>query len=167
MKTRAALMFLLAIATPVMAAPAPTPPIQTLAELPIVTRAPYDEAANADAQVKAAFDRAKKSGKRVLLDLGGNWCPDCLVLANFMALPEIRHFVARHYEVAYVDVGRFDRNLHIPARFGFKARLKGVPMVIVAEADSRLVNRDDVFATASATTMTPKALAAYLARYTK
>jgi len=66
-----------------------------------------------------------------------------------------------------VDVGRFDRNLHIPARFGFKSRLQGVPMVIVAEADGRLVNRDDVFATASATTMTPKALAAYLAKYTR
>ncbi|HEU0161763.1 MAG TPA: thioredoxin family protein [Rhizomicrobium sp.] len=167
MKTRAALALLMAVATPALAATAPTPSIRTLAELPVVTRAPYDEAANADALVRAAFDRAKKSGKRVLLDLGGNWCPDCLVLANFMALPEIRRFVAQHYEVVYVDVGRFDRNLHIPARFGFKDRLKGVPMVIVAEADGRLVNRGDVFATASATSMTPQALAAYLARYTK
>lgn len=167
MKMRAALMFLMAVATPVIAAPAPTPSIKTLAELPIVTRAPYDETANADAQVRHAFERAKKSGKRVLLDLGGNWCPDCLVLANFLALPEIRRFIAHHYEVAYVDVGRFDRNLHIPARFGFRTRLTGVPMVIVTEPDGRLVNREDVFATASATTMTPRALAAYLARYTK
>ncbi len=167
MKKTAALAFLLAMASPLAAAPAPLPSIRTLADLPIVTRAPYDQNANADAQVRDAFERAKKSGKRVLLDLGGNWCPDCLVLANFMALPEIRSFVARHYEVAYVDVGRFDRNLHIPARFGFKSRLQGVPMVIVAEADGRLVNRDDVFATASATTMTPKALAAYLAKYTR
>ena len=40
--------------------------------------------ANADAAVAAAFARAKKSHKRVLIDLGGNWCVDCVVLANFV-----------------------------------------------------------------------------------
>jgi thiol:disulfide interchange protein len=36
--------------------------------------------------VAAAFARAQKSHKRVLIDLGGNWCVDCLVLANFVRL---------------------------------------------------------------------------------
>ena len=86
-----------------------------------------------NAVVAAAFARAAKSHKRVLLDLGGNWCPDCIVLANFMRLPAMQAFIAAHYEVAMVDVGRFNKNLDIPARFGFTKRLEGVPTVLVAE----------------------------------
>ena len=109
MKRTVLALFLLA--TPVLAAvPAPKPSISSLAQLPIVTMDVYDEKADADAAVARAFARAKGSGKRVLLDLGGDWCPDCIVLANFMKLPEIRRFVDRYYEV--VDVGRFNRNLH-------------------------------------------------------
>lgn len=159
---------LLLLATPALAA-APTPKlsIASLQQLPIVTMRPYDEKADANAQVDRAFARAKKSGKRVLIDLGGNWCPDCIVLANFLHLPEMRRFMDAHYEVAMVDVGRFDRNLQVPARFGFKTRLKGVPTLLIATPDGKLVNRDDVFATTSASSMTPQSLADYLAKYAK
>jgi thiol-disulfide isomerase/thioredoxin len=156
------------LAAPALAAvPAPITSITSLRQLPIVIQRPYDERANADAQVTAAFARAKKSGKRVLLDLGGNWCPDCIVLANFIALPEIHRFVTAHYETAYVDVGRFDRNLQVPARFGFTKQLQGVPMLLVAAPDGKLVNRGDVFATTDASHMTPASLAAYLAKYAR
>jgi hypothetical protein len=156
------------LVTPTLAAiPAPKPSIASLRQLPIVIQRPYDEGADATAQVAAAFARAKKSGKQVLLDLGGNWCPDCIVLANFMALPGMRRFAAAHYETVYVDVGRFDRNLQVPARFGFTKRLQGVPMLLIAGADGKLVNRGDVFATTDASHMTPTSLAAYLAKYAR
>ena len=162
-----ALAFLL-LATPTLAAvPAPKPSIASLTQLPIVTMQVYDEKADADAAVARAFARAKTSGKRVLLDLGGNWCPDCIVLFNFMKLPEIRRFVDTHYEVVEVDVGRFNRNLHIPAKLGFTEKLRGVPAVLVFTPDRKLVNRGDVFTTANASTMTPQGLADYLARYAK
>jgi thiol-disulfide isomerase/thioredoxin len=156
------------LAFPAMAAiPAPKPSIATLAQLPVTVMQPYDEKADANAQLAAAFSRARTSHKRVLIDLGGNWCPDCIILANFIRLPEMRRFMDAHYEIVAVDVGRFDRNLQVPARFGFTARLKGVPTVIIATPDGKLVNRDDVFATSDARHMTPQALAGYLAKYAK
>jgi len=158
----------LMLATPTLAAvPAPKPSITSLTQLPIVTMDIYDEKANADADVARAFDRAKKSGKRVLLDLGGDWCPDCIVLSNFMKLPEIKRFVDTHYEVVLVDVGRFNRNLHIPAKLGFTEKLRGVPAVLIFTPDRKLVNRSDIFTTANARGMTPQGLADYLARYAK
>lgn len=147
------------------AVPAPRPSIANLAELPVVVNAPYDEKADADSVVAAAFQKAKTTRRRVLLDLGGNWCPDCIILANFLQLPEIKAFVARHYVVAAVDVGRFDRNLQVPARFGYTTRLKGVPTVLIVEPDGTLVNGGDVFAFTDARHMTPQALADYLARW--
>lgn len=146
-------------------APVPQLPINNLKDLPVVTTAPYDEGANADAVVAAAFARARKSHKRVLLDLGGNWCPDCLVLANVMRLPVMQRFMAAHYEFAAVDVGRFDRNLQIPARFGLTKRLTGVPTVLVATPDGKLLNGDQVFALSDAGSMTPQSLASYLAKW--
>jgi len=79
------------------AATAPKVHITALSDLPIVEMRPYDEGVNADAAVEAAFARAKKSHKRVLIDLGGNWCGDCIILDNVMKLPEVSHFVDAHY----------------------------------------------------------------------
>ena len=158
----------LLIATPVLAAvPATKPSIATLQQLPVVLMQPYDEHANADAAVAAAFARAQKSHKRVLIDLGGNWCVDCVVLANFMKLPEMQRFMAAHYELVAVDVGRFDRNLQIPARFGITKRLTGVPTLIIATPDGKQLNRNDVFAVSEARSMTPQGVADYLAKYAK
>jgi thiol:disulfide interchange protein len=157
---------ILLFATPALAAvPAPRPSIASLQQLPVVLMQPYDEHANADAAVAAAFGRAKKSRKRVLVDLGGNWCVDCVVLANFLKLPEMQRFMAAHYEMVAVDVGRFDRNRQIPTRFGVTGQLKGVPALLIATPDGKLVNGNDIFATADASAMTPQALADYLAKY--
>ncbi len=154
-------------ATLMMGAAPPQLAITDLKNLPIVEKAPYDESANADAVVAAAFARAKKSHKLVMLDLGGNWCPDCIILANVMRLPAMADFMQAHYEFASVDVGRFDKNLQIPARFGYTKRLTGVPTVLVATPDGRLVNDGQVFALSNARDMTPQSLAEYLARWAK
>ena len=80
-------------------------------------------------------------------------------------MPEMRRFMEAHYEEVLVDVGRFNRNLQIPARFGITERLKGVPALLIVTPDGKLVNGDNIFATADARSMTPQALAAYLAKY--
>ena len=151
----------------VAAAPAPRLSLTAMTNLPVVERTPYDEKADAEAAVAAAFARAKKSGKRVLIDFGGNWCPDCLVLANVMALPELKPFIAAHFEVVTVDVGRFDKNLTIPARFGITGKLGAVPAVFIADADGKLLNKDETLALGDARTMTPQAIADWLAKWTK
>jgi len=149
------------------AATAPKLHIATLADLPVVEMQPYNESANADAVVNAAFKRAKKEHKLVLIDLGGNWCGDCIVLANLMELPEMKRFVASHYEAVSVDVGRFDKNLQVPARFGITKRLEGVPSVLIATPDGKLVNEGHTAALADARDMTPQAIADWLAQWAK
>lgn len=127
---------------------------------------PYEAAANADAQVAAARARAIKARKRLLIDLGGNWCLDCRLLAGVMELPEMRGFVARHFEVVTVDVGRFDKNLQVPARYGITSRLKGVPAVLIVDPRSnRMVNGGRETALSDARSLTPQALADWLAQW--
>ncbi len=155
------------IAFPVRAVEPPKVAIATMSDLPVVVTAPYDENADANADVGAALARAKANGKRVLIDLGGNWCTDCIVFANVLQLPEIKAFVARHYEVVVVNVGRFDTNLQIPARYGITTRLEGVPAVLIVDPDGTLVDAGHVAALADARHMTPQGIADWLAQWAK
>ena len=159
----------LATSSLAQAAPAPAPhvSIASYAQLATPLPYPYDEAANADAAVAKAKARALARHKLLLIDLGGNWCGDCRVLAGTMALPELRAFVEAHYEVVTVDVGRFDKNLQIPARYGIRNRLEGVPsLLIVDPARDRLLDGGHVAALADARHMDPQSLADWLARWT-
>ena len=150
------------------AAPAPRVSISSYAQLATPLPYPYDEAANADAAVARAKARAIRRHRLLLIDLGGNWCGDCRVLAGTMALPTLKAFVAAHYEVALVDVGRFDRNLQIPAHYGIHSRLEGVPSLLIVEPRTdRLLDAGHVAALADARHMTPQALADWLAQWVR
>jgi hypothetical protein len=89
------------------------------------------------------------------------------VLANVLELPEVKSFVDAHFEFVEVDVGRFDRNLQIPKRFGIVKRLEGVPALLIAEPDGTLVNKGHVSALADARSMTPQGIADWLAQWAK
>lgn len=129
---------------------------------------PYDEAANADQAVAKAKARAKASGKMLLIGLGGNWCGDCRILAATLELPEMKAFIARHFELVEVDVGRFDKNLQIPAHYGIHNRLEGVPAILVIDPRTdRLINKDTVASLADARHMSPQALADWIAQWAR
>src|SRR5436190_21307833 len=105
----------LALAGTAAAAPAPKVSIASYAQLKTPLPYPYNEKADASAAVDKALARAKASGKRVLIDLGGNWCGDCRILAATLDLPEMKTFVNPNFEMVSVDVGHFDKNLQVPA----------------------------------------------------
>jgi thiol-disulfide isomerase/thioredoxin len=154
-------------ASAAQAAPAPRVSISSYAQLATPLPYPYDEAANADRAVANAKARALAHHRLLLIDLGGNWCGDCRVLAGTMALPEVKAFVAAHYEVVTVDVGRFDKNLQIPAHYGIHQRLEGVPsLLIVDPRRDRLLDGGHVAALADARHMDPQSLADWLASWT-
>lgn len=153
---------LVAAAAP-KAARAPHVSVSSLEELRQPLPLPYDEKADADRQVALAKARAKASGKKLLIDLGGNWCADCRILAGIFELPEVKAFLRRHYEVVTVDIGRLNKNQQIPQHYGVD-RLKGVPALLIIDPRSdRLLNDGHLFALADARHMTPQALADWLA----
>lgn len=154
------------IAAPLAAAPAPHVSIQSINQLAQPLPLPYNETADADRDVAAALARAKAHHKKLLIDLGGNWCPDCRVLAGIVELPEVKRFVERHYEVVTVDVGRFNKNGQIAAHYGINGRLKGVPSVLIVDPRTdKLINEGRTAALADARSMTPQALADWLAQW--
>lgn len=165
----AAAVLAFAVAAPATAAPPPRVSISDYAQLKTPLPYPYDEAADATAQADRAFARAKAGKKLLLIKMGGNWCGDCRILQATMDLPEMKTFLARHYEMVSIDVGRMDKNLQVPARYGVKDKLEGVPAILIVDPVSgkQLVARADVAALADARHMSPQALANWLAKYTR
>lgn len=152
------------------AAPPKVTSISTLAQLQTPLPFPYDEKADADKTVNAALAEAKAEHKRAFIDLGGNWCGDCRVLSGLMELPELKSFIAAHYVVAVIDVGRFNRNLQIPARWGMVEALKqgGAPTVLIVDPNTNtVVNTDHTGALEDSRHMTPQAIADWIAEWAK
>ena len=83
-----------------------------------------------------------------------------------MALPELKAFVAKHYDVVVVDVGRMNKNLQIPARYGV-TKLVGVPTVLIVEPNGKLVDETNSADLADARSMNPQGIADWLARWAK
>ena len=156
-----------ALATPAVSKVAsPRVSVASFSNLASPLPLPYSETANADTQVAAARKLALKSHRRLLIDLGGNWCLDCRLLAGTIDLPEVKRFVDAHFVVVTVDVGRFDKNGQIAARYGIKGRLKGVPAVLVVDPRSnRLLNAGRETELSDARSMGPQALADWLASW--
>jgi thiol-disulfide isomerase/thioredoxin len=156
------------MAAPAAAVPAPRVSIASFAQLKTPLPYPYDEKADADRAVAAAKAQARASNRLLLIDLGGNWCPDCRVLAGTIELPEVKAFVEAHYVVVTVDVGRFDKNLQIPAHYGITKRLEGVPSILIIDpVTERLLDAGHTAALAYARSMSPQALAEWLAHWTR
>lgn len=166
-----AIAAIFALGSPALAAKAPqVTSISTLAELQTPLPFPYDEKADANKTVDAALAKAKAEHRLAFIDLGGNWCGDCRVLAAFMELPEVKAFVDAHYVVVTVDVGRFNKNLQIPSRWNSTDAMKngGVPAILVVDpTTNKLVDTGHIAALEDARHMNPQGIADWIAQWAK
>jgi thiol-disulfide isomerase/thioredoxin len=98
----------------------------------------YDEAADANAQIAAALERAKKDNKRVLVQWGANWCGWCVKLHDlFKSDREISKLLLNEYEVVYIDVGRFDKHIDVAEKYG--AKFRGIPHLTVLDGSADII----------------------------
>lgn len=102
------------------------------------TTAIYDEAADASKDISAAVVHARKSSKNIILDFGANWCGDCHALDDQMKREELAAIIAKSYVVVRVDVGRFDKNLEVAAKYHAPIR-NGIPALAVLNSQGTLL----------------------------
>jgi thiol:disulfide interchange protein len=99
---------------------------------------PYDEQADAQAQVKQALAAGRRAHKPTLLVFGANWCGDCRALDAALHTEKNAALVARHFEVVKIDVGNFDRNLALDTAYGHPIQ-KGIPAAVVVSPEGKVV----------------------------
>jgi thioredoxin 1 len=99
---------------------------------------PYDSTANAHEDIAAALRESQSDHRLVLVDFGANWCLDCTVLDRLFKDSTVAAYLAAHFRVVRVDVGRFDRNLDISQSYGDPIE-GGVPAAVVLTPSGRVV----------------------------
>ena len=99
---------------------------------------PYNEYADARAEINQALSQATKTGVPVLVVFGANWCGDCKVLDMAMKHGASAPFVAREFKVVKVDVGKFDRNVGIAESYGVPLK-SGIPAVVILSPKNQVL----------------------------
>lgn len=101
----------------------------------------FDPTRDAAADVAQAVAMAKADGKRVIVDVGGEWCSWCHILDRFIAShAEVRALIDARYVWVKVNVSKDNRNRAFLARW---PRIEGYPHLFVLDAGGRLVHSQD------------------------
>lgn len=97
---------------------------------------PYDEAADAKADIKAAQAEAKRAKVPLIVVFGANWCGDCKMLDASFKTGAAAPLMEKNFRVVKVNVGRFDHNTDIAEAYGVPLK-KGIPAVAILSEDGK------------------------------
>ncbi len=102
----------------------------------------YDESIDPLKQIDEAVKKAKKEGKRVICQVGGNWCVWCLRFADFVTKDEEiakkinEKFVYEHVNRPAKGAEALLTRLGGPDRFGY-------PALVVLDGDGKVLHIQD------------------------
>ena len=103
--------------------------------------AKFDPARDAAADVATAAAMAKAQRKRVLVDVGGEWCPWCHILDRFVAgNADVKKLVDDNYVWVKVNWSPQNKNEALLSRW---PKVKGYPHLFVLDADGALLHSQD------------------------
>ncbi len=98
----------------------------------------YPAPPQAKQDIATALQAARASHRRIILDFGGNWCPDCHVLDSYMHDETNGPLLESNFVLVHVNIGRRDQNLEIAKEYKIPLE-KGVPALAVLDSDGRLL----------------------------
>jgi thiol:disulfide interchange protein len=90
----------------------------------------YPAPEQAKVDLAAALSSAAQTHKRILLDFGGNWCPDCQALDIYFHDATNRPILQANFIVVHVNIGMKDANLNIARKYAVPVK-DGVPALAV------------------------------------
>ena len=117
-----------------------------LAALPLPLRSQtlpdrFDPKRDPAKDLLAALARAKAEGKRVIVDVGGEWCSWCHILDRFIAgHADVRALVDANYVWLKVNWSPENKNEALLSRW---PAIRGYPHLFVLDADGRLVHSQE------------------------
>jgi thioredoxin-related protein len=110
----------------------------SLATLSAQAPGPFDPARDSAKDLKAAQVEAQKTGRRIILDVGGNWCPWCHKLHAFWeAEKDVKALRDKNFVFVMVNYSPDNRN---EAFLGQFPKVKGYPHLFVLDAKGKLLH---------------------------
>lgn len=108
---------------------------------PAKVAGPFNPQENVAAAFKAAKAEARKSGRKILVDVGGNWCPWCRRLHAFWdEQPGLKQVRDAHYVFLMVNYSPENKNEAFLKRY---PKIPGYPHFFVLDAEGVLLQSQD------------------------
>jgi thiol:disulfide interchange protein len=124
----------------------------------------YSETANPQADIAAALKQAASQHKRVILDFGGDWCPDCQVLDIYFHQPPNAELLDKNFVLVHVWIGQEDKHLDVAHKYGVPVT-NGVPGLAVLRANGSVVYSQGTGEFRDMRTMDPASVTAFLKKW--
>ncbi len=101
----------------------------------------FDPARDAAKDIQAAIAEARNSGRRVLLDVGGEWCSWCHLLDRFFDdNADIKRFMHENYVVLKINYSKENKNEEILSKY---PPIPGYPHFFVLDTDGEFLYSQD------------------------
>ena len=105
------------------------------------TEPKFDPARDADQDIRAALAEARRTHRRVILDVGGEWCGWCHALDRyFVEHPDLRALREQSYVWVKVNFSPENKNTAVLSRY---PKINGYPHLFVLDQDGALVQSQD------------------------
>jgi hypothetical protein len=100
----------------------------------------YKPGENANEKIEAAIKEAKKSGKHVLIQIGGNWCIWCARFNDFVTNDQsLDSLMNKNYVVYHLNYSKENKNTGILTKYAFPQRF-GFPVFLVLNEKGDLLH---------------------------
>jgi thioredoxin-related protein len=100
----------------------------------------YTPEANAKKEIDDVVKQAKKEGKHVLIQVGGNWCIWCARFNDFVSNdPSLDSLVKSDYVTYHLNYSKENKNEGILAKYGFPQRF-GFPVFLILNDKGELIH---------------------------
>jgi thiol:disulfide interchange protein len=101
----------------------------------------FDPARDAAADIRTATIEAARSGKRILLDVGGNWCKWCKRLDTlFLTHAEAARCLDENFVVVKVNFSKENDNKALLSAY---PKIPGYPHFFILESDGTFLHSQD------------------------
>ncbi len=101
----------------------------------------FDPARDAKKDIQNAIVQAKKLHKRILLDVGGEWCIWCSRLDSlFLQNKDLAEYLNEHYVVVKINVSKENKNQEVLSKY---PKVTGYPHLFILERNGKLLHSQD------------------------
>jgi thioredoxin-related protein len=100
----------------------------------------YNPEDNAEKQISTALKKARREGKHVFIQIGGNWCIWCARFNEFINNDaQIDSSIKAGYVVYHLNYSKENSNARLLAKYGYPQRF-GFPVFLILDGAGQLIH---------------------------
>ena len=101
----------------------------------------YDPKRDGEADIKRAVLEAQRTGKRVLIEVGGEWCIWCHILDKFFDQnPKLLKYREQNFVMVKINYSPENENKKLLSRY---PKIVGFPHLFVLDTNGQLIHSQD------------------------